>query len=287
MNKKKESFEWINPITAKKLEANIKFIAKTTLPTVHPNDLKEGRSAVRIIKKNELFEAAKSLIGRPIGLNHQTYPIYGAYTLDTQWNELENQVEGLGYVPETFLNKIREGEIKKCSVEFHWRNEEETDKGTEYSGVWFPRIDLLLGEIPGDTGTSVSLFESIKREGIFVGEIKLEAVPTGSAVEQIPTGSAVETGSACEQIDTGSAKEERIKNLESAVNIMKEYIKKTESGVNEQIETAKKEAKDEMITKLEAVIPNNMITSRFNFGSQRFVQEIKKVIREAKSNDKR
>lgn len=155
MKKNKESFEWVKPIDIPK-ENLVKIIAKSTSTTKHPEDPKYPK---RIFLEEEILKSARSLIARPVGINHRQI-IHGAYVIDAEYNEKDKVVEAILALPKHIINKIRKKKIKKCSIEYGWRDEEKTNEGTIFKGLWLQRVDLLEGLEPGDPNTSVQLFES-------------------------------------------------------------------------------------------------------------------------------
>jgi hypothetical protein len=172
----KETFEWSNetksalPIPKERL---IKLISKTSAPTIHPDD---PVYPIRRFNNEELRRAARTLISRPIGLNHD-HVIPNAYVLDSEYSEPERQVESIGVVPQEWLAKIRSGKVRNCSVEYTWRNEtrNEADQSVEFEGLVFTRVDLLEGLTPGDKNSTVKLYESglPDKTGMFVADILL------------------------------------------------------------------------------------------------------------------
>jgi hypothetical protein len=137
------------------------------MPTIHPED---PEYSVRLFSPEELKEAARSLARRPVGLNHETL-INDAFTVDAQWNESTQAIEALLFLPTHFIDMIRAKEIDKVSVEYVWRSEKKTEKGTEFEGLIFDRIDLLYHLNAGDKGTEIRLIESKKR--LLEGEIAI------------------------------------------------------------------------------------------------------------------
>ena len=134
--------------------------AKTPHPTFHKED---KRFPVRLFTTDELFEAARSLAHRPIGLNHLGL-IAKAFTVDSQFNKSTNNVEALCYFPDEWIGKVRtllaEGKESIFSVEYTWRDERFTPEGVEFIGLIFDKVDLLCGLNAGDKFTSAKLVES-------------------------------------------------------------------------------------------------------------------------------
>lgn len=167
MKKLIESFEWIDLENPPK-DRLLKVIAKTTETTLHPED---KDYPVRLFAEANLMRNA-NLVGRPVGLNHGKLPIFGAYVVDSEYNEEEKQLEALLFVPPEYVEKAREGLISNVSVEYTWRKEKKTKKGTEFSGMNITRIDLVEGLKAGDSGAVVTLFEAKKKTGTMLMEIE-------------------------------------------------------------------------------------------------------------------
>lgn len=163
-----ESFEWAKKIEDLPQGRLLKIVAKTTAPTIHPED---PVFPVREFAETELMKNARSLIGRPIGLNHQTMPIYGAYAVDADWNEAQKQLEAIAFVPEEYIKKVEEGLIKTASIEYTWRDTKQTATGTEFIGLGITRVDLVEGMQAGDPNAIVSLFETVEKRGVILAEI--------------------------------------------------------------------------------------------------------------------
>jgi hypothetical protein len=134
--------------------------AKTPHPTFHKEDKK---FPVRLFTSDELFEAARSLAHRPVGLNHLGL-IEKAFTVDAQFNKSTGNVEALLYFPDEWVGKVKtllnEGKESIFSVEYTWRDEKYTAEGVEFIGLIFDKVDLLCGLNAGDKFTSAKLVES-------------------------------------------------------------------------------------------------------------------------------
>jgi len=164
---KESAYDWAKiPVDLPKQNL-VLITAKTTLPTIHPED---PEYSVRIFESEELKEAARSLARRPVGLNHTDKVIENAFTVDSQWNESTQAVEALLYLPTEYINLIRkeklEGREVKFSVEYNWREEERTKDGVIFKGLVFNRVDMLYGKTPGDRLTSAKLVESKLKRGL-------------------------------------------------------------------------------------------------------------------------
>jgi hypothetical protein len=151
-----ESFEWARipeDLNRKNLAL---IVAKTTATTVHPKDVEYP---IRIFKESELEAAARSLARREVGLNHR-WVIDNAFTVDANWNPVTKCVEALIYLPDEYIEKVRNGFITEVSVEYNWRDEKRTEAGVEFEGLCLYRVDLLENMGPGDHNTMITLVES-------------------------------------------------------------------------------------------------------------------------------
>lgn len=172
----KESFEWMNLAEVDKLPKDrlLKVVAKTPTPTLHPED---PNFPVRVFAETQLMRNAASLVGRPVGVNHSKLPIYGAYAIDSEWNEIEHQLESLLLVPTQYIKKVADGDITHASIEYTWRDiKDKGEDGKEFIGLSINRIDLLEGELKdmaGDSRATVTLFEAKKKTGKLLAEISL------------------------------------------------------------------------------------------------------------------
>jgi hypothetical protein len=151
MKKLFESYEWVKIPDNLPKENLVMCIAKTTKTTIHAED---KDYPARIFKPEELKDAARSLAQRPIGINHMSI-IEGAFVVDANWNDIDQSIEALLFVPTYFMRKIKEGIINKVSVEYTWREEEKTKEGTVFKGFVFNRVDLLERINAGDSNTEI------------------------------------------------------------------------------------------------------------------------------------
>jgi hypothetical protein len=179
-----ESFEWAKIPNDIPRENLVLMVSKTSDTTIHPND---PNYPIRMFNPIELYEAARSLAKRPIGLNHIRSPdgtpllleftsdearIVGskyAFTVDSNYNKETQAVESLLCLPKEWVSKIRRGEVTEGSVEYTWRDEIDKDGGKEFIGLIFDKVDLLEGLHGGDSNTSFKLVEA--KIGLFEGEL--------------------------------------------------------------------------------------------------------------------
>jgi len=150
---------------------NLVFVtAKTTSITEHPEDPVYTR---RLFDEEELKESARSLARRQIGINHipETVLPKPYQVIDAQYNSETKSVEALLYLPDEYIQKIKEGKIKHVSVEYYWRDEERLPEGVKFKGLVFDRVDLLEGMNPGDKNTEIKLLES--KKVLMEGELEI------------------------------------------------------------------------------------------------------------------
>jgi len=150
---------------------NLVFVtAKTTTPTHHSEDPVYTH---RLFDEEELKESARSLARRSIGINHIPEMVLPKpyQVIDAQYNAETKSVEALLYLPDEYIEKIKEGKIKHVSVEYYWRDEERLPEGVKFKGLVFDRIDLLEGMNPGDKNTEIKLLES--KKALMEGELEI------------------------------------------------------------------------------------------------------------------
>lgn len=75
-------------------------------------------------------------------------------------------------------------------------------------------------------------------------------------------------------------KDKRIKELETAVATATSATETLKKEVDKKVSDAKVEAKKEVIDKIKEKIPAQFIENKFGFGAKRFVEEVKKIVRE-------
>jgi len=300
MELNKESFEWIKGAGNLPKDRLLKVVAKTTAPTLHPED---PNYPIRIFAETELMRNAASLVGRPVGRNHEPLPIFGAYAVDSEWNDAEKQLEALLFVPSEDVQKVKDKLIKECSIEYTWRDETKTDEGTKFNGLGITRIDLVEGLKPGDPNAIVSLFETVEKHGVILAEISLDesAVPPETGTPKTtaerakdhfkisdedwkalsPEAQKAKTD-ALPPTGTGRKEADRIVELEGAVTRLTETVEKYKTEQSSKIAEAVKEAKESVIKKVEAQLPGIFIQRQGAGGLARLTQNIKRVLREAR-----
>lgn len=291
MRKLKESFEWLNLAAVDKIPKNrlLKVVAKTPSTTLHPED---PNYPVRIFAETQLMRNAASLVGRPVGLDHAKMPIFGAYCIDSEWNEKEKQLEALLLVPPEYVSKVHEGKIDKSSIEYSWRDIKDTKVGKEFVGLNINRIDLLEQLKPGDASATVTLFEAKKQVGVMLTEVTLgEPVARYTNKEDCEAGGGEwdEATKTCKikpeattPVEKAEALVTDVKNLTEALQRVTGELTTLKENTQKNIDTAVKEANSELITKIEGVIPKNFILNQSTRSMHRLTEDLKKVLHESR-----
>lgn len=117
----------------------------------------EGFPRLRRYDEDELMRAARTLIGKPVNLNHVKYP--DASKNFVIWAEYDTQTQGVMsyvYVEDKEINLLYdEGQINAASVEYAALDLPRFD-GIAPTGILFSGLALLTKDvIPGDPKTSV------------------------------------------------------------------------------------------------------------------------------------
>jgi len=293
---KKESFEWINLAEVDKLPKDrlLKIVAKTPATTFHPEDPKYP---VRVFAETQLMRNAASLVGRPVGSNHSPLPIFGAYAVDSEWNEQEKQLEALLLVPPQYVKKVADGLITHASVEYTWRDIKDKGKdGKEFIGLSINRIDLLEGDLKdmaGDKRAAVTLFEATKKSGMLLTEITTLGEPFAGykdiadciAKNQDKEDPAAYCATIMRKVEVTTPVQKaealvvEVQNLTDGLRKVTGELKIYKETTNKLIEAAVQEEKTKIITAVESVIPKNFIARQSNQGMIRLTRDIRKVLK--------
>jgi len=292
---KKEGFSWAGSIKQMPGVDNlIRGQALHPLRTVHPEEWPE----VREYLEEELEKSAHTLSGKPLVLDH-------CQVLDGTVLGAEYEDGAIEYVAElhdpNIVELIKDGAIKHCSVEFQWKSLEQVD-GLAPRGINFTGLSLLRMFQPGDQKTTVEVWEGIIKE---LKEAK--ATPKVSEAEsaseqkieqemQVPLDVHEESPSALaettEQAGDGESEEEKLKEqedpepegeLDKCVPV--EPVTEKRSVVGEAIIAPVDPPVPSFVVSVEAlesVLPPLQAERSMSWGAQRFVQEVKHLIREAK-----
>ena len=152
--KDKESFKWFGEIKHVP-EAHNLIHGKALHPirTVHPEEWPE----VREYLEEELHKSAHTLVGKPLVLDHDR-PLQGE-VLNAEYKD--GAIEYVAkLVDQEILDKIEQGKIKHCSVEFEWGSLERVN-GFSPRNITFTGLSLLENFEPGDPLTTVEVWEAI------------------------------------------------------------------------------------------------------------------------------
>lgn len=158
--KNKESFNWFGEIRDTPGVRNlIRGKALHPIRTFHPEEWPQ----VREYLEEELKKSAPTLTGKPLFLDH-FFPLRGG-VLGAEYNDGAIEYVAKLDDPE-IVDKIKNGRIQHCSVEFEWKSLEQID-GIAPRGLNFTGLSLLESFEPGDPKTTVELWgqiaEAIKR----------------------------------------------------------------------------------------------------------------------------
>jgi hypothetical protein len=262
-------FEW-SDVSELPKDRLLKIVAKTLAPTIHPES---KEYPIRMFAESELLKSARMLIHKPIGINHTVdgkgnkICIEGAFVADAEFDEKAKQAEAVLYIPPTsdIIDKVKKGIIKKCSIEYTWRELKRIGEAVEFIGLKLTAVDLLEGLPPGDPNTSVALFES----GVQICTLEADVTLSESTppVKEEP------------KVDN----EKRIKELEDAVvrltNKTTEYDKK----IDEAIKKTRIDTKAEVIKRIEDNLPQNPSMSRSPVAVKVYI-DMKKAVKEVKES---
>jgi len=130
--------------------------------THHPNETFDHRVYV----EEELQKAVKSLIGKPLLLDHNM-PLDGCSVTEARWDDKEKGVYFEALITPQIAAKIRNGFIKKVSVNCNpWRQGGGIRfvDGVAPFGFEFDELSLLENMTPGDTKAWVKLAEAMESQ---------------------------------------------------------------------------------------------------------------------------
>lgn len=265
---------WYNREMFKDIPKNelLRLVAKTTHPTDHRNDvnLPPEERRIRKFPKEELMLAGRSLIQRPVLINHDGNQVKGVVLDSEPLPEMES-VEAIIRVPPEIVAAYNAKKFKTCSVGYGWRElivEGDTETAV---GLWFGEISLVMGNATaGDPNASVNRFE-----------FKVEAVKTDPLPEMVEKKVFDETVTKLAEAEKKLEESpKRIKELEEAVGRLTTTIDESKKTKAIEINNAVKEAKMELINKVDKVLPKIMIMRQSESGLNRLTQDVKKVLKE-------
>jgi hypothetical protein len=153
-NKAKESFSWTGTIHNIPQTGNlIRGKALHPIRTLHPNEWPE----IREYLKEELEKSAHTLAGTPLIIDHQKQ--INGKVLGAEYED--GAIEYIAQLDDSaIVEQIADGTIKHCSVEFEWKTLEKLN-GHAPRGIKFTGLSLLRDYPPGDSQTTVELWEAI------------------------------------------------------------------------------------------------------------------------------
>jgi hypothetical protein len=154
----------------------LKLTAKTTTPTDHSKDktLPVEERKIRIYPAEELMMAARSLIQRPVLINHNGSQSIG-WVLDAEYNPSVESVECIVQVQHHYVEAYNQNKFSTCSVGVNARSEDVVGDTVTYHGIWFDEVSLVITDgtfKAGDPNATIQAFET-KME--FIGAV--ESVP--------------------------------------------------------------------------------------------------------------
>jgi len=155
----KEGFRWLGDVTITDVPKKnlVKFKALHPIKTYHP----ETWPSVREYLEDELIRSARTMKDKPLGSDHERQIPEPYKVLDAEYED--GAIEGVAYAPDDIVQKIRDGKIKHCSVEYNWRSLEKVD-GVAPKGIVFSRLDFLEKYQPGDSLTMLQPWEAIIKD---------------------------------------------------------------------------------------------------------------------------
>lgn len=273
------SSTWYNKDQFKDIPRNelLRLVAKTSTITDHTNDvsLPVEQRRKRVVSPEELMLGARSLIQRPVLINHNMNMVKGV-ALDAEYIRDLEQIECIVRVPPEIVAAYNAGVFSQCSVGYGER-ELKVEGDTEYPiGFWIGEVSLIIGNSDnikaGDPNAVVHSFE-FKIEAVKIDDVPPEPKETPKIVEP-------ETPKIIEPEEPKIDYEKKYKDLEGAYA---KVVKETESNVD-KVRKAKlegiAEGKKEVINKVSTVLPSLMIMRTSNSGMNLLAQKIKKALKE-------
>jgi len=299
--KEMSDYAWANREALKDIPKNqlLRLVVKTTAPTDHREDktLPEDQRVIRVYPEEELKLAARSLIHKEVGLNHKVST--GGFVVDAEWNNELKQIEAFAQVPEAYVNLVRSKKITTCSADIYAREKLREGETEIYNGIWLDGVSLVEEPFTaGDPNATVlaenKLFFMV--EAIHVGEPFAGYADFADCVAKNQDKEDPEAycGQIQAQAETAlkealaekdrviGEKDARIVELEGAVTKLQDNAKAFDQKLAEGVAAAKQEGKQEVIAKVEGVLPQAFIMRQGAGGLQRLTHEVKRVLRECR-----
>jgi len=150
---KQEKFSWVGKLAHIPKTNLIRGKALHPIKTFHP----EEYFKVRQYLEEELKKAAKTLVGKPLTLDHEKY-LHGK-VIDAEYED-----GAIEYVAEChdkeIIEKVKNGKIKKVSVEYDWEYLKSVN-GIAPLNITFTGLSLLEKYEAGDPQATVEVWEGI------------------------------------------------------------------------------------------------------------------------------
>jgi len=300
---KKEGFSWAGSIKEMPGVDNlIRGQALHPLRTVHPEEWPEVREYI----EEELEKSANTLVGVPLILDH--CQVLNGKVLGAEYED--GAIEYVAQLNEpNVIELVRNGAIKHCSVEFEWKSLDQVN-GVAPRGINFTGLSLLRMFQPGDPKTSVEVWEGI------IKELKEAKAPPPTKPENKPTDEETKAEESDKEKQSPSL-EARVTFLETSKLLKEQDNQEPETdehccligkeryneelgkcvpvdagiekkSLGEAILGSESEGSEQetvlviLVEDVKARIPPLQAERSMDYGGQRFVQEMKGLIHEAK-----
>jgi len=203
----KESFSWVGSIDLDSDGGNlIRGKAIHPTKTFHPED---WETPVCVYLEEELGKAAHGLAGRPLFLDH-LYPVDGK-VLGAEYED--GAVEYVAELnDERVLDWIRDGTLKHCSIQYDWSSLTKVD-GVAPRGIEFDHLALLKNLQPGDTQTTVEIWEGIMQRIREARGLSLEAEWDAEYTNNLPDDAFAYIEPGGEKDDHGKTKPRSLRHF--------------------------------------------------------------------------
>lgn len=260
----------------------VRVCAKTVGTTDHTKDssIPAEERVKRIYSKEALAAGARTLSLRPINANHIT-EIEGAYVVFSHMNEAD-EIEALCYIPhEGYMRKLKEGFIKRFSIEEVNFDAINTCAGVKLEDIVFTGLALVEPPyIAGDKNSSVKAFYEGMQILCEISGVEDPAVVTPVVVESPTPAVVVPPVVVPVIVALPDPLVARVSELEGAITRLTATVETYKTGREAAVSDAVKEERQHIIEKVEAELPSIMILRQGANGTNRLSQNIKRVLRE-------
>ena len=221
--------------------------------------VKAGVSRNNVLYTSEWIQAySTKLVNTPIYIEHVT-----ATNAIGKVTNVEVTNEGLFYEGEIYDDnvgkQIQKGLISNVSIGYDYRKSDEVIRDGAFYRPNPYNAELSLVACPGIPDASIAI-ESI--EGVCHA---CESADGNLVIQEDP-------------------KDKRIKELEDAYSKIVKANEELKNNQANRINEAKKEGIKEVVTEIEKIVPHEYISNRWNLGSKRFLQDVRKVAYKAKES---